>query len=108
MRIKAYSRTERKDQIKAVLAIRIQNGKSPQASMYDIAKSLDMSPSGHLMKILHEMCDSRELECMGRVHRPNMNKTMFALPFGSYELPKKAHRSIPVKVKGQMEMELSL
>lgn len=100
MTIRAYSRAARKAQIIATLAIRIQSGKTPEATMYTIARALDMRPSTHLMKILYEMLEDCEVECKISPHRKLFNKRVWSLPAGSYSIPKSLTREIKLSRAG--------
>jgi len=108
MKIKAYSRAERKEQILNTLLIKVQHGKKPNATMYQIAKSLDMSPSNHLMKILKEMAKDGQLNWYTTDHRPGLKKYVFMLPRGSYTPPKKQDRVIKLAVNGEYQQGLLL
>ena len=108
MKIKAYSRVERKAQIKATLAIRLQHERMPQATMYQLAKSLEMSPSTHLTGILNEMVKAGELQKWSANHRPGVTKYIYGLPLGSYELPVKANRAARLTARGMAQGELLL
>lgn len=101
MRIKAYSRDERKVQVLQALAIKAQRGEQPRMTMYQIAKRLDLSPSTHLMNILKEMEEQGMLQSFTTTHRPNMRRRVWELKEGSYQLPMEAKREIPIKAKGE-------
>ena len=100
MGYRAYSRAERKVQIVASLAIMVQHGKSPSATMYQIAKKIDVRPSGHLLKILAEMVASCDLSVAYKDHRPNSIKGIYELPEGSYTVPKTHRREIKLSRAG--------
>lgn len=100
MGYRAYSRAERKVQIVATLAIMVQHGKSPTATMYQIAKRLDIRPSTHLLKILAEMVAAGDLAVAQAYHRPNRNKGLYTLPDGSYSLPRSHRREIKLSRAG--------
>jgi len=100
MSYRAYSRAERKVQIIASLAIMVQNGKTPVATMYQVAKKLDIRPSTHLLGILSEMVASGDLTVMYVEHRPNSLKGIYGLPEGSYTVPKTQRREIKLSRAG--------
>lgn len=106
--IRAYSRGERKEQIIATLAIKMQSGLGSGATMYQIAKSLDMRPSTHLQKILEEMWQDEVLTVKTVPHRPNRDKKLWILPKGTYQLPMVTVREIPITVNGKKKGVLSL
>jgi hypothetical protein len=100
MGYRAYSRVERKVQIVAVLANMVQHGKSPVATMYQIAKKLDIRPSTHLLGILAEMVATGDLAVEWAYHRPNRTKRLYALPDGSYSIPRSQRREIKLSRAG--------
>lgn len=100
MSYRAYSRAERKVQIVAAMAIMVQHGKSPDATMYQIAKKLDVRPSTHLLGILAEMVASGDLSVRYVQHRPNRTKGIYSLPEGSYSIPKTQQREIKLSRAG--------
>jgi len=106
--IRAYSRAERKNQIILTLAIRAEHGGKPQATMYQIAKSLDMRPSTHLQKILMEMLTEHLLTVETAPHRPNKDKRLWKLPNGQYQLPLAVVREIPITQNGKSKGVMSL
>jgi hypothetical protein len=100
MGYRAYSRAERKVQIVATLAIQLQHRKKPEMTMYEIAKSLDIRPSTHLIKILKEMVVSGELQVDTKQHRPQVMKWVFKLPEGTYSMPRTQTREIRLSRAG--------
>jgi len=108
MRIKAYRRDERKVQIMAALAIKAQHGQQPKMTMYQLAKRLDMSPSTHLLNILKEMQSVGLLTCEREEHRSGIERLVWWLPGGSYQLPMEAAREIPIKKNGISQGVMSL
>ena len=108
MRIKAYNRDERKVQVLAALAIKAQHGQPPKMTMYQIAKTLDMSPSTHLLNILKEMQSAGLLTCERQEHRPGVERMVWWLPKGSYQLPMEIKREIPITRNGRQEGVFSL
>ncbi len=101
MRIKAYSRDERKSQIISVFAIELQHHKEPKMTMYAMAKRLNMSPSNHLTKILKELVAGGLLECSQEIHRPGVNKSMWSLKQGTWAYPQKQQRLVTVSMGGK-------
>lgn len=108
MRIKAYSRDERKAQVIALLAIEAQHGREPKMTMYRIAKGLDMSPSNHLTKILKEMVVSGVLDCSQVIHRPGVNKAVWGLKRGTWAYPQKMTRTVRIMQGGEEKGVFSL
>lgn len=108
MRIKAFTRDERKVQIMAALAIKAQHGEPPRMTMYQLAKRLDMSPSTHLLNILKEMQSAGLLTCERQEHRPDVVRLVWWLPEGSYQLPMEIKREIPIKKNGVSQGVMSL
>lgn len=100
MGYRSYSRAERKVQIIASLAIMVQHGKPPVATMYQLAKKLDIRPSGHLLKILAEMVATGDLTVEMKDHRKNSIKGVYRLPEGSYTVPKTQRREIKLSRAG--------
>jgi len=82
-----YSREERYIMIETVLSIMAQHGKKPEATAYEIAKKIDMYPGGSLYTILSEMVAAGRLTVRDVNHRPNVEKSLYALPEGTYTLP---------------------
>lgn len=105
MKTKAYSRAERKEQIKTTILIAIQNGLGNGRSMYQIAKSLDMSPSSHLMGMLKELWWAGELRLDFVEHRPGLHKSIWKLPDQSYVMPT---RAINLNINGKPANQLEL
>lgn len=79
MKTKAYTRSERKDQIILAMALERRDTRYAQWTMYRIAHELNMSPSNHLMTILREMVRDGDLLSYEAGHRPGWNKTIFIL-----------------------------
>jgi len=108
MRIKTYSRYERKAQVIALLSVEAQHGRTPKMTMYRIAKGLDMSPSNHLTKILKEMVAAGLLDCSQAIHRPGVNKAIWGLKEGTWAYPQSMRRLITFNLNGKEKGVLSL
>lgn len=87
MPAKRYSLEERYIMVETALSIMAQHGLKPEASAYTIAKKIDMYPGGSLYAILSGMVAQGRLTARDVQHRPNVEKTLYSLPEGSYRLP---------------------
>lgn len=101
----AYSRGERKDQVQLAIRIAMSKGLGNGRTMYQIAKSLDMRPSSHLMGILKEMWFEGILTFQFHEHRPGVKKSVWSLT-KDYMYPEK--RSINLNVRGRKVDQLEL
>jgi hypothetical protein len=108
MRRRAYSRAERKEQVYLTLMVRVQRMQRPAMTMYQIAKALDMTPSNHLAKILHEMARDGILQCVWVDHRPGIKKCVFELKEGTWDWPEKVKRAINIMRGGRQTGEIML
>lgn len=91
-----YTRDERYIQVETALAIKAQHGEKPEATAYEIARKISMYPGKNVYVILSEMVALGRLTVRDVVHRPNMEKSLYSLPEGSYELPKVKNRAIKI------------
>jgi len=98
--IRAYRREERERQVIQTLAIKAQHNDAPEATCYQIAKSLGMSRSSHLDAILKGMVSLGLLSVREVQHRPNKIKSIYSLPEGSYELPQQSFFEM-IKINGR-------
>lgn len=78
-----YDRGERKNQIVITLKLRIDKGITDGLTMWQLAKSLDITPSTHLQRILLEMVKENLLEYEVKPHRGETEKRVYRL-FGEY------------------------
>lgn len=106
MKVKALSRADRKQQIVNTLLIQLQHDLPPTATVYEMAKSLNLSPSSHLRKIMIEMVAEGRLTAHKTEHRPGVFKVLFGLAEGEYTAPKK--RQIALKIGGKVAGQLEL
>lgn len=91
-----YTLEERCVMVETALAIMAQKGSKPEATAYTIAKRLDMSACKRVYDILSEMVAQGRLTTREVAHRPNVQKKLYALPEGSYKLPKVQNRVIKI------------
>lgn len=96
-----YKRHERKAQIIETLKIRADKKGKPEATHYQIAKSLELSPSMFLLTILAEMVADGQLTVREVKHGSNHWKSIYSLPDGVW-VPKTQTREL--LVNGQMVM----
>lgn len=82
-----YTLEERMVMVETALSIMAQHGIKPEASAYTIAKKLDMYPGQRVYAILSEMVARGRLTVRDVQHRPNVEKTLYSLPEGSYKMP---------------------
>lgn len=103
---KAFTREERKVQIVTWFAIRIQKGNENFATMNEIARGLNMSPSTHLTKILFELNNEDKIAIRGTQRPGRWFGNEFMLMPGTYQPPKP--RQVALKFRGveiaQLEM----
>ena len=102
MKRKAYSRAERQSMILDEFYKKVDKGQTPEFTVYQLAKVLDMTPSPHLRKILWELVHEGSLDSRTEHHRPNAYRTVFFLPLGQYSFPKQTERMI--KLNGQLSL----
>jgi hypothetical protein len=102
---KAFSRAERKAQVKLQFAIWIQNGADEWATSYRIARALDMSNAGSFQRILDEMVDEGDL-VKERFQNPGRWTTYkYTLTPGTFQRPR---RTINFNAKGKSFGQLEL
>jgi len=91
-----YNLDQRMKQIETVLHIMAEHGLEPEASAYTIAKKIDMNPGGSLYTILSEMVARGRLTVRDVMHRPNVEKTLYSLPEGTYEIAQPGPETITI------------
>lgn len=96
MKRKAYSRAERQQMILDQFYKLVDSGKSPELTVYQLAKMMDMTPSVHLRNIVWELVHEGTLDSRTAQHRTNTNKTIFFIPPHLYSFPKRYERTIAV------------
>lgn len=96
MPAKRYNLDKRMKQVETVLGIMAQHGKRPEASAYTIARLIDMYPGGSLYTILTEMVARGRLTVRDVQHRPNVEKSLYSLPDGTYEITVKNGDTIKI------------
>jgi len=87
-------------------ALRVQNGNENYATVNEIARGLNMSPSSHLVNILHEMMLEYKLTMRGVQKPGRWFGHEYMLEPGTYEHPKR--RAIPVKARGVVSAQLEM
>lgn len=102
MKRKAYSRAERESMILDEFYKKVDKGQTPEFTVYQLAKMLDMTPSPHLRGLLWELVNEGALDSRTEHHRPNSQRTIFYLPLGQYSFPKQTERMI--KLNGQLSL----
>jgi hypothetical protein len=103
---KAFTREERQMMVVQWFAIRIQKGNTGFATLAEIARGLDITPSSHLQKIVDGLCFQNKL--MWRNHnRPGrwQGKEYMLYP-GTYRAPRRD--PVQVKVRGKAAGQLEL
>lgn len=98
MPARRYNLDQRMTQVETVLRIMAQHGLRPEASAYTIAKKIDMYPGGSLYTILSEMVALGRLTVRDVQHRPNVEKTLYSLPEGTYEMT--VEKGDTIKING--------
>jgi len=104
-KLKAYSRAERKLQVKTQFAIWIQNGEEEWATLYRIARALDMSPAGTFQRILDEMVFEGTLVKQAFANPGKWQTFKYTLTPGTFQRPT---RRMLLKVGGQVKDQLEL
>lgn len=106
MRTKSFTRDERKVQIVTWFVVRIQNGNERYATVNEVARGLNMSPSNHLLKILKEMYVQKRLMQKESFKPGRWRGWAFMLYPGTYAPPKP--RQIALKIGGKPAGQLEL
>lgn len=96
MKGRRFDREKRVIMIVKALEQLAAEGKKPEATAYTIGKAIGMNPGGNLYAILSEMVTTGRLTARDVVHRPHVEKTLYALPEGTYELPEKQQSTIVI------------
>lgn len=91
-----YTKEERKRQVILALSIKAQHGETPEATAYELAKKLDITPSGAFYDILAEMVANRELNTRFQKHRPNADKVIYILTDGEGKAVKVRDKTIRI------------
>lgn len=94
MKRKAYSRGERQSQILDKFYSLVDKSQTPELTIYQLAKMMDMTPSPHLRKMVWELVSEGTLDSRTAQHRTNTTKTIFFVPPDQYSFPKKSERMI--------------
>lgn len=80
--MKRVSRAVQKSRImKEFVRLKLE-GKTPQYTVYGLAKQLGLERSPHLQELMLELCEEGQLEWFWRDHRPNRKKRVFVLASG--------------------------
>jgi hypothetical protein len=96
MRRKSYSRAERHSMILDKFYSMIDAGKSPELTVYQLAKLMDMTPSPHLRGMLWDLVHEGTLGSRTEHHRKNASKTIFFVPAHLYSFPKRYERTVAI------------
>lgn len=94
MKRKAYSREERQSMILDQFYKLVDGGKTPELTVYQLAKMMDITPSTHLRNIVWELVHEGTLDSRTAQHRNNTVKTIFFIPPHLYSFPKRYERAI--------------
>ena len=104
-KLKAFSRDERKLQVKTQFAIWIQNGEEEWATLYRIARALGMSPAGSFQHILDEMVTSGILIKQAFDNPGKWETFKYTLTPGTFQRPT---RRMLLRVSGKVVDQLEL
>lgn len=104
-KLKAYSRAERKLQVKTQFAVWIANGEDEWATLYRIARALDMSPAGTFQRILDEMVFDGILVKQIFENPGKWQTSKYTLTPGTFTRPK---RKVNISIKGKPVAQLEL
>lgn len=109
MSLQNYSRAERYTQIRMTFLLRAKRGAGDEMTMYEVARALGMKPSGHVSKMLAEMCAQGKLKCRMVNHRSGRWDTFFySLPAAEADAMKIFTRHINVNKSGKQVGQLDL
>lgn len=99
MKRKAYSREERQSMILDQFYKLVDGGKTPELTVYQLAKMMDITPSTHLRNIVWELVHEGALDSRTAEHRNGVTKTVFFVPQHLYSFPKQHERAILINGK---------
>lgn len=106
--IRAYKRSERKQQVIKQLRIWYENGYANQATSYRLAKALDIRPAQTFRDILNEMVAEGDLLCV-EAHPSGRFPTRFYLLTEKHIITEKySHRHISVRSRGRAVGQLEM
>lgn len=99
MKRKAYSREDRQSMILDQFYKLVDGGKSPELTVYQLAKMMDITPSQHLRNLVWDLVHEGTLDSRTAQHREGISKTIFFIPEHLYSFPKRYERAILVNGK---------
>jgi len=109
MSIQNYSRGERLVQIRMQFLLRAKRGQGDEMTMYQVARALGLKPSGHVSKMLAELCAQGKLKCRQETNRSGRwNTFWYRLPASESDAMKVNTRHIQVKSNGRQVGQLEL
>lgn len=101
-----YNLDQRMEQVETVLRTMAQHGLEPEATAYTIARKIDMCPGGSLYTILSEMVARDRLKVRDVLHRPNVEKSLYSLPEGTYQIAVPEPETITINGKKFQKQKL--
>jgi hypothetical protein len=107
-RIRAYRRSQRKQQVIKQLRVWHENDYAKEVTSYKLANALDMVASQYFINILNELVEEGDLE-VREVHRPGRFPGKIYLLTEKHIITEKYHRRhISVKSRGQNVAQLEM
>jgi predicted ArsR family transcriptional regulator len=105
---KAYTRKKRKEQVLKQLTIWYETGYAEQATSYQLAKALEITPQQRFRDLLNEMVDEGLLAVVERDQSGRYTTKFYSLVAGATLITSKLTRRVIVKHKGVVSGQLEL